>query len=890
MRNNDMGRVGGSLSLYRQQAIDAGRIAALFAQAIPGVAVTVAIALFVAAVLAPVVGAEQLVTWLGAMALVVIARLGLVLRYRRRAAGITPQRWENVFALGALAQGAVWAWLALAFDPADAEHALFIVFAIGGVAIGAIGVLGASRRSFLLFVAPMVVAQAWDFALQGGRVQLAMAGATIVFLAAVVRIYADLHRAVVENIERGIDNDRLLAEHRGLLDAATVGIAFVKDDRVLDCNPEFERILGRLRAELTDGTTRLWFADDDACRDAWQAAASRHRAGLAYRAELQLARRDGSSVWCDVSSRSIIPGQPDLGMVVVVNDIEERKRAEARLLESTERLDLVIRASQSGLWDWEIATGRQHVSPRFKEILGFHPDAEIAGPATLADWVHPDDRARVMDAIDDALAGGAGFDEEGRVRRSDDTWVWVHARAEVVRDAAGAPVRFVGSIIDISDRKHVEARLRESEQHFRHLVETANDLVWAVDRRGRWTYLSPRATRQVFGCEPEDLLGRRLTDTQAPAERTRTEAMLARVLADGTASHFQTVHEARGGAPVILSLNATAQRDGGGSIVGVTGTATDITPLKAKEAQLSAALAEQQLIFESVSEGIVFLKNHVVHKANGKFAAMIEHSLETLVGQPDVLWYAQPADWEAETRHIEAILARGEIYQGELLVKRRGGEAFWCEVRGRAVQADALEAGTIWVYIDISARKEREQRIQHLADHDALTGLLNRRLLEDRVRQAIGMARRQDKVAALMLLDLDGFKQINDRFGHLTGDFVLRIVAKRMKECVRETDTVARLGGDEFVVLLTGQRTAEDSAAVAEKILASLTAPIAGGGREFRIGASIGISVYPRDGLSPDALLRHADAAMYRVKEAGKNRYQFYSDAAASQAAERSGE
>jgi diguanylate cyclase (GGDEF)-like protein/PAS domain S-box-containing protein len=349
------------------------------------------------------------------------------------------------------------------------------------------------------------------------------------------------------------------------------------------------------------------------------------------------------------------------------------------------------------------------------------------------------------------------------------------------------------------------------------------------------------------------------------------------VLADGTASHFQTVHQPRGGAPVILSLNATAQRDGAGAIVGVTGTATDITPLKVKEAQLSAALAEQQLIFESVSEGIVFLKGHIVHKANGKFANMIGHSPEALAGQPDVLWHAQPADWEVHSRQVQATLARGEIFQGELLVRRRDGEAFWCEVRGRAVRPEDPGAGSIWVYLDISARKEREQRIQHLADHDALTGLLNRRLLEDRLRQAIGLARRHEKLAALMLIDLDGFKQINDSYGHLSGDYVLRTVAKRMKECVRETDTVARLGGDEFVVLLTGQRTPEDSAAVAEKILASLTAPIAGGGRDFRIGASIGISIYPRDGLTPDALLRHADAAMYRVKEAGKNRYEFYS-------------
>jgi len=426
-----MGR-GSSLSLYRQQAIDAGRIAALFSQAMPGLAVTAAVALFVAAVLAPVVPTVRLVSWLAAVGLVVVLRLALVLRYRRRAAGIDPRTWENAFAAGAAAQGIVWAWLALAFHPADAEHALFIVFAIGGVAIGAIGVLGASRRSFLLFVAPMLVAQAWDFALDGGRVQLAMAGATVVFFAAVVRIYADLHRAVVENIERGIDGERLLAEHRGLLDAATAGIAFVKDDRVLDCNPEFERILGRSRADLTDATTRIWFATDEAWADAWAAAASRHRSGLAYRAELQLARRDGSRVWCDVSSRAIIPGEPELGMVVVANEIEERKRAEARLLESTDRLDLVIRASQSGLWDWEIATGRRYVSPRFKEILGFHPDAELAGPASLADWVHADDRTRAMDAIDDALAGRPRFVEAVPDGLSYHNRVGVPARSERV--------------------------------------------------------------------------------------------------------------------------------------------------------------------------------------------------------------------------------------------------------------------------------------------------------------------------------------------------------------------------------------------------------------------------------------------------------------------------
>jgi diguanylate cyclase (GGDEF)-like protein len=129
-----------------------------------------------------------------------------------------------------------------------------------------------------------------------------------------------------------------------------------------------------------------------------------------------------------------------------------------------------------------------------------------------------------------------------------------------------------------------------------------------------------------------------------------------------------------------------------------------------------------------------------------------------------------------------------------------------------------------------------------------------------------------------MLVDLDEFKAINDTYGHLTGDYVLRTVAKRIQDSVRETDTVARLGGDEFVVVLVGQRSTEDPAVVAEKMLGAITQPIPAGGRQLEIGASIGISIFPRDGDSTEALLKHADAAMYRVKDAGKNRYQFYSD------------
>jgi len=209
-------------------------------------------------------------------------------------------------------------------------------------------------------------------------------------------------------------------------------------------------------------------------------------------------------------------------------------------------------------------------------------------------------------------------------------------------------------------------------------------------------------------------------------------------------------------------------------------------------------------------------------------------------------------------------------------VSRKDGEVFWCEVRGQAVRPGSLAGGTIWVYSDISERKATEERIRHLANHDALTGLPNRRLLEDRLQQAVGQARRKQTMAAVMLVDLDGFKLVNDRFGHRMGDRVLAAVAARLRRCVRETDTVARMGGDEFVVVLSDQRNLEDSSTVAEKILSTVAEPIPLGGQTFEIGASIGISLYPRDGATADELLRQADVAMYQVKEAGKNRYQFY--------------
>lgn len=201
----------------------------------------------------------------------------------------------------------------------------------------------------------------------------------------------------------------------------------------------------------------------------------------------------------------------------------------------------------------------------------------------------------------------------------------------------------------------------------------------------------------------------------------------------------------------------------------------------------------------------------------------------------------------------------------------QSGDGQWWRVRERRTGS----GGTVVLRTDITEIKRAEERIRHLAHHDPLTGLPNRRLLDDRLDQACHFARRSGQHVGVMLVDLDNFKVINDEHGHESGDRVLREAARRLRESVREVDTVARHGGDEFVVVLAELRQAADATRIARKILQSLMQPITVDGRAFRLGASIGISTYPNDGADPEDLLKKADLAMYRAKASGRGRFEF---------------
>lgn len=268
-------------------------------------------------------------------------------------------------------------------------------------------------------------------------------------------------------------------------------------------------------------------------------------------------------------------------------------------------------------------------------------------------------------------------------------------------------------------------------------------------------------------------------------------------------------------------------------------------------------------------------------KFNQFWAEIVGYQLDELEPISIDTWVklAHPDDMKLSDDLLEKHFAgKLPIYECEVRMRHKQGHWVWVHDRGRVTRwsADGKPLMMFGTHQDISQRKLIEERMQHVAHHDALTGLPNRMLLDDRLQQILASAKREQSRFAVIFLDLDEFKPVNDTYGHSAGDVLLREAARRMLECTRASDTVARVGGDEFVTVLARIQHDGDAIVVAEKMRRSLSQPFAIDGLEIRISSSIGIAIYPDHGLTEEALAEHADMAMYQAKKNGRNQVRLY--------------
>ncbi len=327
-------------------------------------------------------------------------------------------------------------------------------------------------------------------------------------------------------------------------------------------------------------------------------------------------------------------------------------------------------------------------------------------------------------------------------------------------------------------------------------------------------------------------------------------------------------------------------------------------------------LLKYEAILNNASVGIVFTKDRKIQHANRAFEALFAWPIGGLVGQSGMVVWGSPEEYAEVGGVVGPELSRGASVELERRMKRRDGTLFWCRIQARPVDlTNPMTGGTIWIIEDVTERRnavehlrqlneELEQRVlartdelaraviqlkeevderlraeeraRHLSLHDVLTGLPNRRLLHDRLAQSISQARREGWQVAVMFIDLDRFKNVNDSFGHAVGDELLREMGKRLTSLVRESDTVSRVGGDEFVIVLPHAQAGADIAPIAANLVAKISEPYVLGGRELRVTPSIGVSIFPDDSDDPVKLLGFADAAMYHAKANGRQNVQFY--------------
>ena len=297
---------------------------------------------------------------------------------------------------------------------------------------------------------------------------------------------------------------------------------------------------------------------------------------------------------------------------------------------------------------------------------------------------------------------------------------------------------------------------------------------------------------------------------------------------------------------------------------------SDITDHWRAETAIRQSEERMRKFAQATDEGIVFHANGLITDGNQAVERMLGFSVAEVVGRP-VLDFIPDAWKQVVFEHIRSGLE--EPY--EAMVRAKGGQELPVEIVGKTMPFGS-ETYRLAVVRDISARKDAQARIQFMALHDPLTLLPNRVYLKDRLDSLLAQARRNQRLMAVLFIDLDNFKTINDSLGHHAGDLLLREIALRLSAAVRQGDIVARLGGDEFVVVLAEVANSDDAARVAAKLMAMVNAAVTLEGRKLSVSPSIGISVFPMDGDSADDLIRHADAAMYHAKDSGRNNYQFF--------------
>jgi diguanylate cyclase (GGDEF)-like protein/PAS domain S-box-containing protein len=569
-------------------------------------------------------------------------------------------------------------------------------------------------------------------------------------------------------------------------------------------------------------------------------------------------------------------------------DITERRKAEEALTEQQEIYRAVAEHGQALIWMSGLDKGCYYFNAPWLAFTGRTLEQEQGNG--WAEGVHPDDLQRCLEIYGAAYDRREAFAMEYRLRRHDGEHRWILDEGTPRYDGCENFVGFVGHCLDITERKRVEMKLRSSEERLQ--------LALSGDEFGFWDWhissgevLCSEHCFSMLGLP--SFIGKLDLDSwikfSHPDDLASVNAALDSHL-KGQAPTYECEHRMLHQDGRWLWLHdrgRVVEWDKIGAPCRAVGTYSDITARKQAEKELARSQRRYQGILHNMMDAYwrIDEKGRIV-EVNEAICQMHGYSKEELL-RMSISDFEAIESAEDTRKHIQTIIREGrDIFES----RHRCRDGRFIDVEISASMASDAPGNIDAFHRDITERKKMEYHIRELAFHDPLTKLPNRRLLIDRLAQAMAASKRSGNYAALMMLDLDNFKPLNDEHGHDAGDLLLVEVARQLTECVRETDTVARVGGDEFVVILgelnaDSKESARQAAEIAEKIRVSLAArhrlilnegSLAGSAVEHRCSASIGVVLFLNHEASQSDLLKWADLAMYQAKGSGRNAIRFY--------------
>ena len=421
---------------------------------------------------------------------------------------------------------------------------------------------------------------------------------------------------------------------------------------------------------------------------------------------------------------------------------------------------------------------------------------------------------------------------------------------------------------DVTERRRAEQALRESEHRYRTLFEGNPLPMWVYDFETlRFIAVNEAAVRH-YGFSKDEFLQMTIADIRPPEELPTMYSTLAALHDRDRNRIFR--HRKKNGTVFDAEITSFEFVSAGRRARLVI--AVDVTERRIADERLRENEERYRLLFERNLAGVFrsTIDGRIL-EVNDALARIFGYTREELLTVTSYSLYFTP---EEQQRLMARLREQKSLSNIELRMRRKDGSEIWALENMNLLESgdDGIIEGTI---IDITDRKAAQEQVEYQAYHDVLTGLPNRLLFRDRIGVALAHARRNRRAVAVMFLDLDQFKLINDTLGHTVGDGLLQAAAERLVRCVRADDTVARMGGDEFTILISDLPDARGALTVAQKVLDSMLKPMVVDGHELFVTTSVGIAVFPEDGMDAETLLKNSDRAMYRAKEAGRNNYQF---------------